>query len=68
MVAALALIRLMMYLTIKIRTMSLVIKKSNSLIIPVIESSLSHLEMGTADTLGQLVEEGHHHLRSICQQ
>ena len=37
---------------------------SNSLIVPVVECSFSHLEMWTADTLGQLVEEGHHHLEN----
>ena len=32
------------------------------LVVPIIEGSLRHLEVRTADTLGQLVEEGHHHL------
>ena len=39
--------------------------ETNLLVIPVIECSLCDLEMGTADTFGQLVEEGHHHL-NIC--
>ena len=32
------------------------------LVVPVVERPLGHLEVGTADALGQLVEQGHHHL------
>ena len=36
--------------------------EANLLVVPVIECPFCHLEMRTADTFGQLVEEGYHHL------
>ena len=37
------------------------------LVVPVVQCALCHLEVRTGDALGQLCEQGDHHLLKLCR-